>query len=195
MSALLRDQCSLQSSPSFQHRLVWHLFRTLVYKGGSFPVHVSTRVVSELVPRCCVMRVKKTRTSLFLTDIIINCFCHHGKILIHGHRAEKLQQVPRRRPVTFASLSKDTAAAPHCVSTCRSIRLVASSRPVASTFDLTILALALPSRGLSRVWSTSICTGPSIESVEKRTQTSRTSATSLCYHATSQVQHFTKQAF
>ena len=87
LSALLHDQCCLQSSPSFQHQFVWHPFsRTLVCNGGSFHVHVSTRVVS---PSLCYVAVSRARENNWdkplLDDIIIDCLCHHCKILIHGH--------------------------------------------------------------------------------------------------------------
>ena len=91
LSALLHDQCRLQSSPSFQHQFVWHLFsRTLVCKDGSCHVHVSTRVVS---PSLCYVAVSRARENNWdkplLDDIIINCLCHHCKILIHGHPSWK----------------------------------------------------------------------------------------------------------
>ena len=78
LSALLYDQSCLQSSPSFQHQFVWHPFsRTLLCKGGSFHVHVSTKVVS---PSLCYVAVSRARENnwdkVLLDDIIIDCLCH-----------------------------------------------------------------------------------------------------------------------
>ena len=82
LSALLHAQCCLQSSP-IQHQFVWHSFsRTLVCNCGSFHVQLSTRVVS---PSLCYVTVSKQLEKPLLDDNIINCLCHHCKILIHGH--------------------------------------------------------------------------------------------------------------
>ena len=79
LSALVHDQSCLQSSPSFQHQFVWHSFsRPLVCKGGSFHVHVSTKVVS---PSLCYVAVSRARENnwdkVLLDDIIIDCLCHY----------------------------------------------------------------------------------------------------------------------
>ena len=75
LSALLHDQCCLQP-----------FSRTIVCKGGSFHVHVSTRFVS---PSLCYVAVSRARENNWdkplLDDIIIDCLCHYCKILIHGH--------------------------------------------------------------------------------------------------------------
>ena len=61
LTALLHDQSCLQSSPCFQHQLVWLPFsRTLVCKGGcSFHVHGSTRVVSSSLCNVAVSRARE----------------------------------------------------------------------------------------------------------------------------------------
>ena len=80
LSALLHDQSCLQSSPCFQHQLVWLPFsRTLVCKGGcSFHVHGSTRVVSSSLCYVAVSRARENNWDKPLLDvIIIDCLCHH----------------------------------------------------------------------------------------------------------------------
>ena len=78
LSALLHDQSCLQSSPCFQHQLVWLPFsRTLVCKGGcSFHVHGSTRVVSSSLCYVAVSRARENNWDKPLLDvIIIDCLC------------------------------------------------------------------------------------------------------------------------
>ena len=80
LSALLRDQSCLQSSPCFQHQFVWLPFsRTLVCKGGcSFHVHGSTRVASSSLCYVAVSRARENNWDKPLLDvIIIDWFCHY----------------------------------------------------------------------------------------------------------------------
>ena len=79
LSALLLDQSSPEFS-KFSASVCVALFfsRTFVCKGGSFHVHVSTRVVS---PSLCYVAVSRARENywdkLVLDDIIIDCLCHY----------------------------------------------------------------------------------------------------------------------
>ena len=80
LSALLHDQSCLQSSPCFQHQLVWSPFsRTLVCKGGcSFHVHGSTRVVSSSLCYVAVSRARENNWDKPLLDVIIIVYlCHY----------------------------------------------------------------------------------------------------------------------
>ena len=78
LSALLHDQSCLQSSPCFQHQLVWLPFlEPLFARGGcSFHVHGSTRVVSSSL---CYVAVSRARENNWdkppLDVIIIDCLC------------------------------------------------------------------------------------------------------------------------
>ena len=74
LSAVLHDQSSLQSSPSFQHQFVWLPFsRTLVCKGGQLFVLFMYMGARESGLRACATllchaRVKTIGTSLCLTS-------------------------------------------------------------------------------------------------------------------------------
>ena len=85
LSAVLHDQCCLQSPPSFSASACaapFFFLESLFAKVG-FHVHVSTRIVS---PSQCYTRARENIWNKPLLDnIIIDSLCHYCKILIHGH--------------------------------------------------------------------------------------------------------------
>ena len=104
LSALLHDQCCIQSLPRFSVSVcAAPLFSNPCLQGWVSCTCEHENRVSEPMLRCVTRARENNWDKPLLDDIIIDSLCHDCKILIHGHFELKSSTVNPPHPVLLAA--------------------------------------------------------------------------------------------